>query len=63
MRFLAFLLTFLIGAFLATFVKAEECHRPSDTVTQLDGFTQSHKTGAVLFDNHGQWPVPGSWPS
>jgi hypothetical protein len=129
MRFLAFLLTFLIGAFLATFVKAEECHKPSDTVAQLAQFTEAHTTGAVatyvdlpgengqlgvliivfddhitmgsmelyqggcrinnpstgeertglpidaklrtlmeeagavLFDNHGKWPVPGSWPS
>jgi hypothetical protein len=129
MRFLAFLLTFLIGAFLASFVKAEECHRPSDTVEQLEQFTETNKTGAVatyvdlpgengqigvliivfddhltmgsmelyqkgcrinnpstgevrtgvpidpkvrglmdeagavLFDNHGKWPVPGSWPS
>ena len=129
MRFLAFLLTFLIGIFLASFVKAEECHKPSDTVAQLGQFTEAHKTGAVatyvdlpgengqlgvliivfddhitmgstelyqagcrinnpstgevrtglpidpkiralmdeagavLFDNHGQWPVPGSWPS
>jgi hypothetical protein len=129
MRFLAFLLTFLIGAFLASFVRAEECHRPANTVAQLDEFTEKNKTGAVatcvdlpgengqlgvliiifddhltmgsmelyqkgcrinnpstgeqrtglpiapkvrglmdeacavLFDNHGKWPVPGSWPS
>ena len=129
MRFLAFLLTFLIGAFLATFVRAQECHKPPDTVALLGQFTEAHKTGAVatyvdlpgengqlgvliivfddditmgsmelyqagcrinnpstgeertglpidakvrslmeeagavLFDNHGAWPVPGSWPS
>jgi hypothetical protein len=129
MRFLAFLLTFLIGAFLASFVRAEECHRPANTVAQLGEFTEKNKTGAVatyvdlpgengqlgvliiifddhltmgsmelyqkgcrinnpstgeertglpidpkirglmdeagavLFDNHGKWPVPGSWPS
>jgi hypothetical protein len=21
------------------------------------------EAGAVVFDNHGRWPVPGSWPS
>jgi hypothetical protein len=129
MRALAVLLLMLVGMFLATFVRAEECHKMQDTIAQLEQFTESHKTGAVatyvdlpgedgqlgvliiifddhltmgsmelyqkgcrinnpstgevrtgipvdpkirglmdeagavLFDNHGKWPVPGSWPS
>jgi hypothetical protein len=129
MRALAVLLVMLVGMFLATFVRAEECHKPNDTIAQLAQFTETNKTGAVatyvdlpgengqlgvliivfddhltmgsmelyqkgcrinnpstgevrtgipidpkmrslmdeagavLFDNHGKWPVAGSWPS
>jgi hypothetical protein len=129
MRALAVLLVMLVGMFLATFVRAEECHKMQDTIAQLEQFTESHKTGAVatyvdlpgdngqlgvlviifddmitmgsmemyqagcrinnpstgdertglpidakmrtlldeagavVFDNHGKWPVAGSWPS
>lgn len=48
MRFLAFLLTFLIGIFLASFVKAEECKEVSYILGQLDAQIKSKDIDAAV---------------